>query len=60
LPTLASETDLTIADAYVRMVPPGTPNSAAFMTISNSSSSDRKLLQAKARSPGKRVAHPYQ
>ena len=49
LPTLGSETsetDLTIAGAYVRMVPPGTPNSAAFMTISNRGSSDRKLIQA--------------
>ncbi|RDE49423.1 MAG: copper chaperone PCu(A)C [Candidatus Accumulibacter meliphilus] len=48
LPTLGSETDLTIADAYVRLVPPGTPNTAAFMTISNSGSSDRKLIQAES------------
>jgi len=48
LPSLAGETDLSIVGAYVRMVPPGTPNTAAFMTIANSSSSDRKLLQVES------------
>ncbi|EXI84712.1 MAG: hypothetical protein AW11_03767 [Candidatus Accumulibacter regalis] len=48
LPALASETDLTIADAYVRMVPPGTPNTAAFMTIVNNGTSDRKLIKAES------------
>ncbi len=48
LPTLAGEADLSIVGSYVRMVPPGTPNSAAFMTISNGSSSDRKLVKAES------------
>lgn len=43
---LAAEADLAVVDAYVRMVPPGTPTTGAFMTIKNSGSADRKLLKA--------------
>ena len=46
LPSFATEAELTITDATVRAVPPGTPTSGAFMTISNSSNADRKLLKA--------------
>lgn len=46
LPSFASEAELTVTDATVRAVPPGTPTSGAFMTISNSSNVDRKLLKA--------------
>lgn len=45
-PLLAAEAELTVTAPYVRMVPPGTPTSGAFMTIRNSGSSDRKLLKA--------------
>ena len=48
LPILAGESELTIVDAYVRMVPPGSPNTAAFMTINNSGSSKHKLVQAES------------
>ena len=44
--SVAAETDLTVTDAYVREVPPGTSNSLAFMTIKNSGSADRKLVRA--------------
>lgn len=46
LPALAGEADLSVADAYVRMVPPGTPTTGAFMTIKNAGSADRKLVRA--------------
>lgn len=45
-PLFAAETELTVSDYYVRMVPPGTPTSGAFMTIKNGGSNDRKLLKA--------------
>lgn len=41
----AAEADLSVSDAYVRMAPPGTPTTGAFMTIKNSGSADRKLLR---------------
>lgn len=46
LSILAGEADLTVVAPYVRMVPPGTPNSAAFMTIVNDGTSDRRLVKA--------------
>ena len=33
LASLAAEADITVTDAIVRAVPPGTPNTAAYMTI---------------------------
>lgn len=59
LPTLAAESDLTIVGAYVRMVPPGTPNTAAFMTISNSGSSKRKLVTAESPVARKSELHTH-
>jgi copper(I)-binding protein len=47
-PLLAGEPDLTITDFYVRMAPPGTPTTGAFMTIKNNSNTDRKLLKAES------------
>ena len=43
---LAADASLTVSDAYVRAVPPGTPTSLAFMTIKNSGNVDRKLVKA--------------
>ncbi len=43
---LAGEADFSVSDAYVRAVPPGTPTTAAFMTIRNNGNADRKLLKA--------------
>lgn len=42
----AAEADITVVDAYVRMVPPGTPTTGAFMTVKNGGSADRKLMKA--------------
>ncbi|WP_072681240.1 copper chaperone PCu(A)C [Arcobacter sp. LA11] len=39
--------NIEIKDAYARATPPGLPNSAAFMTISNPSSSDISLIDVK-------------
>jgi copper(I)-binding protein len=47
-PLLAAEAELTVSDHYVRMVPPGTPTSGAFMTIKNSGNTDRKLLKVES------------
>lgn len=44
--TGAAGSDLTVVDAIVRAVPPGTPTSLAFMTIRNSGNTDRKLVKA--------------
>jgi copper(I)-binding protein len=47
-PILAAETEtgLTVTNASVRAVPPGTPSSLAFMTIKNSGNTDRQLVKA--------------
>ncbi len=37
--------DISVIDAYVRMVPPGVPTTAAFMTLKNNGTADRKLLR---------------
>lgn len=37
---------LMIEDPYVRAVPPGQPNSAAFMTITNPGTADRAVVAA--------------
>ena len=40
-----SATDqVSVSDAYVRAVPPGQPNSASFMEITNGSSTDHALV----------------
>jgi copper(I)-binding protein len=44
----AADADITVADAYVRMVPPGTPTTGAFMTVKNNGSADRKLIKAES------------
>lgn len=44
--TRAGEAELAVSDAYVRMAPPGTPTTGAFMTIRNESGVDRKLVRA--------------
>ena len=38
--------DITAKKPYVRAVPPGQPNSAAFMTFSNSSDTDHAIVSA--------------
>jgi copper(I)-binding protein len=43
--TALAET-IEVQDAYVRAVPPGQPNSAAFMSITNHGDDDRALLAA--------------
>jgi copper(I)-binding protein len=35
---------VTISDPYVRAVPPGQPNSASFMTVTNAGGSDHALV----------------
>lgn len=37
---------VTAADAYIRAVPPGQPNSAAFMVLKNGDSVDHALVEA--------------
>ncbi|QFY89017.1 copper chaperone PCu(A)C [Magnetovirga frankeli] len=43
---LLAESAIGIDNPYVRAVPPGTPNSAAFMTINNRGSADNALVGA--------------
>ena len=37
--------DISVTGAYVRMVPQGVPTTAAFMTLRNAGTTDRKLLR---------------
>ncbi|MEA1051311.1 copper chaperone PCu(A)C [Lamprobacter modestohalophilus] len=39
---------ISIEDAYVRAVPPGQPNSAAFMTLTNAGEQARALIAAES------------
>ncbi|NEX16398.1 MAG: hypothetical protein C1943_07165 [Halochromatium sp.] len=48
LPTIAVAEGISIEDAYVRAVPPGQTNSAAFMTLTNQGNQDRALLAAES------------
>ena len=43
-----SAAGLEVGDPYVRAVPPGQPNSAAFMTLHNTSDADRALVGAES------------
>ena len=43
---LAGESALRIDDPYIRLVPPGTTTTGAFMTIHNASNAERKLVKA--------------
>ncbi|HHH39337.1 MAG TPA: copper chaperone PCu(A)C [Sedimenticola sp.] len=38
--------DVEVSGAYARAVPPGQPNSAAFLTLSNKSGTDHRLVDA--------------
>ena len=39
---------VTVVEPYARAVPPGQPNSAAFMVLKNSSGKDRALVEARS------------
>ena len=45
-PLAAGPGTITVGDAYARAVPPGQPNSAAFMTLTNPSDTPRALVSA--------------
>lgn len=44
--TIAGESALRVDDPYVRLVPPGTKTTGAFMTIHNAGNAERKLVKA--------------
>lgn len=48
LSALAADPALTVDDPYVRLIPPGTTTTGAFMTIKNASDADRKLIKAQS------------
>jgi len=48
LPLLAADSGLTVTAAYVRMAPPGAPNTAAFMTLHNAGPDDRRLVRVES------------
>lgn len=43
---IAAESTLRVDDPYVRLVPPGTTTTGAFMTIHNAGTAERKLIKA--------------
>lgn len=40
--------DISVGDPYVRLVPPGMTSTAAFMTVHNGGSGERKLLRVES------------
>lgn len=46
--SFAADAEIGISAPYVRLVPPGTPTSAAFMNIQNNGSVERKLIRAES------------
>ena len=46
--TQAFAADISVKDAYVRAVPPGQTNSAAFMTFHNNTAVDKTLIEAES------------
>ena len=53
LVTAGASDAISVSGAYARAVPPGQPNSASFMTLSNSS--DQVISVVSARSPAAKV-----
>lgn len=51
--TCTAMADVQVSDAYARAVPPGQPNSAAFLTLKNTS--DEKVALQSASSPAAKV-----
>jgi len=47
LPALADDS-IKIEDPHVRLVPPGTPNTGAFMVIKNTGNTDHKVVKAES------------
>lgn len=45
LATTALAGNISVVDAYVRLVPQGVPTTAAFMTLKNGGNTDRRLLR---------------
>ena len=46
--TAAGPAGVTVSDPYARAVPPGQPNSAVFMTLTNASKQPRALVAAQS------------
>ncbi len=55
----AAENSLSVVEPYVRMPPPGTPTTGAFMTIRNSGDSDRKLIKVDSPVAGSVELHTH-
>ncbi len=50
---------VAVTDPYVRAVPPGQPNSALFMAVTNNSSMDRVLVAAESPAAGVVELHTH-
>ena len=59
LPAHAAGPSLVVHDAYVRLVPPGSMTSAAFMVLDNTSTADRQLLRAESAMAGTVELHTH-
>jgi len=46
IPAFAADATLRVDDPYIRLVPPGTTTTGAFMTIHNAGNAERKLVKA--------------
>ena len=49
----------TITDAWIRVVPPGTPNTAGYLTLRNPSAQARELVRATSSLPGTVELHAH-
>lgn len=55
----AQAAEITISDPYARAVPPGQPNSAVFLSLTNSSAQDRALVGAASPAAGVTELHTH-
>jgi copper(I)-binding protein len=55
----AEAAEITINDPYARAVPPGQPNSAVFLSLTNSSAQDRALVGAESPAAGVTELHTH-
>jgi copper(I)-binding protein len=54
-----SQADLVIENARVRAMPPGQPNTAAFLTIKNTGSKEIRLIEAHTKAAKKAEFHSH-
>ncbi|MGL5598747.1 MAG: copper chaperone PCu(A)C [Aeromonas sp.] len=55
----AAQAKIDVADGYVRLLPPGSPNTAAFMVLSNDADKPVKLVGATSQAAKRAELHTH-